>query len=229
MRVVLDIGNSDYKWGLVDGAVLLDVCRGPQLPDWPNVTEAVVASVVPEKTLIISAQLQRAGIATVRHVQPETGLIDLNGYPPEQLGPDRYANLCAVRHLAPCVVVDFGTATTFGALDGEGRFVHGAIVPGLRTFIDSLAEKTARLPRIPFPTWQAIPAAASTETSLAVGVAVGYVGMVEALLATLTPPQGRVVATGGLAQTFLDLWPPRTQGLFHTVDPLLTLKGLAQL
>jgi type III pantothenate kinase len=77
-----------------------------------------------------------------------------NGYrKPAQLGPDRWASLVAARRRAlaggfespACVVVNVGTAVTIDALDADGVFQGGLILPGIRLMIQALADNTAAL------------------------------------------------------------------------------------
>src|SRR6185312_17495461 len=69
---------------------------------------------------------------------------------PGEVGADRLVNALAAARLygTPAVVVDFGTATTFDAVAGDGAFLGGAIAPGLELGIDALVKRTAKLPRI---------------------------------------------------------------------------------
>jgi type III pantothenate kinase len=128
------------------------------------------------------------------------------------------------------IVVDFGTATTFDAVDGNGDYLGGAIAPGLEVAVDSLSGRTAKLPRVEL----VVPARAIGKTTIDAirsGVLYGYVSMVEGMISRLarelvpdSPDPRReivVVATGGVAQTIADL----TDSI-DRVEPNLTLDGL---
>ena len=69
---------------------------------------------------------------------------------PREIGADRIVNAVAAAELygAPSLVVDFGTATSFDAVDADGAFVGGAIAPGVRVSTDALADHAARLPKV---------------------------------------------------------------------------------
>lgn len=73
-----------------------------------------------------------------------------NGYlNPAQLGSDRWAAMIGARALlgaVPALVAVCGTATTIDLLTGDGRFVGGAIMPGLGLMQRALHERTAALP-----------------------------------------------------------------------------------
>ena len=149
---------------------------------------------------------------------------------PKSLGADRAVNALAAhaKYDGDLIIVDFGTATTFDAVDFNGAYKGGIIAPGLNLSLDALVENTAKLPRIAI----AQPATANvigrnTEDQMLIGIYWGYVAMIEGLIARMRRQIGRparVVATGGLAVLFNN-----QPGLFDIVDADLTLDGLALL
>ncbi|MCX7992479.1 MAG: type III pantothenate kinase [Fimbriimonadales bacterium] len=145
--------------------------------------------------------------------------------PPTAVGADRLANaVAAVHHFGkPVIVVDFGTATTLDAVSREGVYVGGAILPGVELMLESLAGRTARLPRIALE-GACHPIGKSTPESLRSGVLLGSVGAIEHLLRLFKQELGNdatVVATGGLAERFAPNCPT-----IQRVEPMLTLEGL---
>ena len=147
---------------------------------------------------------------------------------PRSLGADRAVNAIAAHAKYPgdLIVIDFGTATTFDAIDFNGAYKGGIIAPGLNLSLDALVGNTAMLPRIAVEK----PRSASvigtnTEDQMLIGVFWGYVAMMEGLIARMRAEIGRpakVVATGGLAVLF-----DQSTDIFDAVDPDLTLDGLA--
>jgi type III pantothenate kinase len=146
---------------------------------------------------------------------------------PRALGADRLAVLVAARakYGAPCLVIDFGTATTFNALDARGDFIGGAIAPGLNMSAEALHQFTAKLPRIEI----AAPERAlgtNTRDALRSGIFFGYValvqGMVARLIQEMQEPDGRVIATGGMAPLLAPHCPE-----IEIVDMELALDGLS--
>ncbi len=147
---------------------------------------------------------------------------------PRSLGADRALNAIAAhaKYEGDLIVVDFGTATTFDAVDFNGAYKGGIIAPGINLSLDALVGNTAKLPRI------AIRAPASdsvigrnTEDQMLIGVYWGYVALMEGLIARMRTEIGRparVIATGGLAILF-----DEHTGIFDAVDTDLTLDGLA--
>ncbi len=119
--------------------------------------------------------------------------------------------------------MDFGTATTFDAISGEGDYLGGAIAPGIGIAADALFHRTAKLPRVEL---QRPPVAIGRNTvhSLQSGLLFGYVGLVEGMVArfrTELGPATKVIATGGLAE----LLAAQTTCI-DVLAPWLTLDGL---
>ncbi len=239
--LLIDLGNTSAKLRLANAARLLGQTRRlptavllapggadalkKTLAGW-RYGRAVMSSVVPEAGRVVSAAL--AGVASIGP-RTDTG-VDLRDYPGrETLGADRIANMAGALALhgpGPLIVVDFGTAATFNALDATGRFLGGVIAPGLAVLRDYLTTRGAQLPpvRLAGAAPQAI--GRSTVAAIRAGALLGYRGLVREILQGLRDELGgkkaRVVATGGDAR-FLAA---RGWGLFDVVNPDLTLHGL---
>ena len=238
--LLIDIGNTAAKLRLADMAALRGTTRRVPTAElagtggaeglrkalagwrWERV---VVSSVVPAAARVVNATL-----GEVVTVGPKTAAgVNLRGYPGVQtLGADRVANMAGALALygpGPLIVVDFGTAATFNALDAEGQFLGGVIAPGLRIVADGLTGRAGLLPPVrlggPFP--QAI--GRNTQGSLRAGALLGFRGLVREIIAGLRAELGqdtRVVATGGGARRVA---PWGALG-YAVVDPELTLHGL---
>lgn len=148
---------------------------------------------------------------------------------PRAFGADRLVSLVAAKakYGAPCLVIDFGTATTFNALNAQGDFIGGAIAPGLNMAAAALHQFTAKLPRVEIGAPEHA-LATNTPDALRSGILFGYVGLVEGLIARITREMGAgrvpVIATGGMAQ----LLAPHCPAMEH-VDMELGMRGLALL
>jgi type III pantothenate kinase len=156
--------------------------------------------------------------------------VELDVAEPRTVGADRVLNAIAAHHLhqGDLIVVDFGTATTFDAIDYSGAYKGGIIAPGINLSLDALVGNTAKLPRIAIevPKDNSV-IGRNTEDAMLIGVFWGYVAMMEGLIARVRAEIGRpakVIATGGLAVLF-----DEATDIFDAVDPDLTLDGLALL
>jgi type III pantothenate kinase len=144
---------------------------------------------------------------------------------PAEVGADRVVNGVAAfeKYGGPCVVVDFGTATTFDAVSSKGEYLGGIIAPGLGISADALFERTARLPRVDVRKPPRI-IGSNTVNSVQSGLFYGYLGLVDGILERLIGEMGektKVVATGGLAGLIGE-----HSRYISAVDDLLTLEGL---
>ena len=194
--------------------------------NWSDVTGVALASVVPPLTGSFVDMYQRyfnlEPLVVTNKI--ETGVKIRIDYPAEA-GADRILNALAAGklHGCPCIVVDFGTATTFDAVSKDGDYLGGAIAPGMGIAAEALFARTAKLPRIEF---KAPPAAIGRNTIHAMqsGIIFGYVGLIEGMVKRIKKELGagtRVVATGGLANVLAV-----ETTVIETVDQMLTLEGL---
>jgi type III pantothenate kinase len=144
---------------------------------------------------------------------------------PVEVGADRVVNGVAAfeKYGGPCVVVDFGTATTFDAISAQGEYLGGIIAPGIGISADALFERTARLPRVDIRKPSRV-IGTNTVGSIQSGLYYGYLGLVDAILERMLLELGghtKVVATGGLASLI-----GNGSKYISAVDDLLTLEGL---
>ena len=144
---------------------------------------------------------------------------------PHELGADRIANAVAAhrRHEGACIVVNFGTATTFDAVSEAGEYLGGVIAPGIETSLEALTARAARLVTVDLVAPPRVIGKLTVE-SMRSGVVYGTVAMVDGVVARIKEeldPDALVIATGGLA----DLVFPHSVQIDEN-DPLLTLEGL---
>jgi type III pantothenate kinase len=143
---------------------------------------------------------------------------------PREVGADRIVNALAAhaKYGGPCIVVDFGTATTYDAVSEKGEFLGGAIAPGLQVAGESLFRATARLPQVELLAPRSVIGKNTVEciqSGLVFGAAAELEGMVDRMEKELGP--ATVVATGGLAPIVVE----HSQVVDHH-EPWLTLEGL---
>ena len=144
---------------------------------------------------------------------------------PAEVGTDRLVAAIGAYHKygGPLIVVDFGTATTFDAIDQEGTYLGGAIFPGVKISMEALFQKAAKLPRVELLKPENI-IGKNTIKSLQAGAVYGYVGAVGNIVNEMKQELGgsaTVIATGGLAKLI-----GSQADLFSHIDRSLTLDGL---
>jgi type III pantothenate kinase len=247
MLLAVDVGNTETAIGLFDGDELRERFRistvaarttderfllveGLLRTVGLSVTDLkalAVSSVVPQVTgswahlassrFSCEALVIGVGVKTGMEILVET---------PREVGADRIVNAVAAYHRTGCatVVIDLGTAITFDVLDARGRYLGGAIAPGLGLSLDALFKRTAKLPRVdlvPPPN----PIGRNTVEHIQSGVFYGAVAMVDGMVKRLSRELGdqpvAVIATGGQAETLA-----AASTTIQQVEPDLTLWGL---
>ncbi len=191
-----------------------------------QITGVVISSVVPSSTTALREMVTRYFNFPPVVVEPgtRTGLSILTDNPRE-VGADRIVNALAAfeRYGGPCIVVDFGTATTYDVVSERGEFLGGAIAPGVQVSNATLSKATARLPQVELHAPRS-PIGKNTveaiQSALIFGTAAEADGMIERIRKELGG-SATVVATGGLAPAIV----PHCQ-LVDELDPSLTLEGL---
>jgi type III pantothenate kinase len=249
MLLAIDIGNTNIHFGIYDReadkwlstwrsqtvhermgdeyAVLLRNFFEEEGLAFDDVDAAVLGSVVPILTPRFVEMAERyLGVVPLNITYEVESGVDILLDNPQEIGPDRIVNAAAVRALygVPAIVIDFGTATTFDVVDGDGGYLGGAIAPGIWLAHDALVSRAARLVTVDLT---APPAAIGRNTQHAMqsGLFLGYVGLIEGLVARITAELGeddvKVIATGGLAPIFAE-----HTDVIQAIAPNLTLDGL---
>ena len=250
MLLAVDVGNTNVVFALFDGReikarwrVATDPRRtGDEYAVWllqlleiegfarTDIEKIIVGSVVPRAIHNLTVLAQKYfGVDPIVAGQDNADWgIEIDVDQPRTLGADRALNTIAAheKYDGDLIVIDFGTATTFDAVDFTGAYKGGIIAPGINLSLDALVGNTAKLPRIAIekPHSDSV-IGRNTEDQMLIGVFWGYVAMIEGLVARMRQEIGRparVVATGGLALLF-----DEHTDMFDAVDSDLTLHGLA--
>ena len=246
MLLCIDCGNTNTVFSIWDGERFLATFRtatewqrtADQYYVWMStlmrhhqveapITDVIISSTVPRVVFNLRVFADRY-FGTRPYVvgKPEC----LLPTPPRvdegtQVGPDRLVNAAGAyaRHGGDLVVVDFGTATTFDVVAGDGAYVGGVIAPGVNLSLEALHQAAAALPHVDVTKPQAV-IGTNTVACMQSGVFWGYVGLVREISARIKAEYDRpmqVIGTGGLAPLF-------SQGdiLFDMIEDDLTMHGL---
>jgi type III pantothenate kinase len=159
----------------------------------------IVASVVPPLDGLLRQMCERYFGIKALFIEPgiKTGM-PVHYDNPAEVGADRIVNAVAAYEKCKqsCVVVDFGTATTFDAISGRGEYLGGVIAPGIGISAEALFERAARLPRVEIKRPPHV-IGSNTVHSLQSGLYFGYVGLVDGVLERMLSELGPASATGG--------------------------------
>src|SRR6202049_43751 len=191
-----------------------------------NIRGIIISSVVPPLDSTLRQVCEKYFGVKPLFIEPgvKTGM-PVHYDNPAEVGADRIVNSVAAfeKHGGPCVVVDFGTATTFDCVSRKGEYLGGVISPGIGISADALFQRTARLPRVEIRK-PAHVIGTNTVGSLQSGLYYGYLGLVDGILELLLEELGKettVIATGGLGPMI-----GTGSKYIKNVDDFLTLEGL---
>lgn len=219
--------TSDRQRTSDEYAVWLTQLMALQKIDRTLISGAIIANVVPQTQFALEKLCRdyfRCQPLVVGTPQVNLGItIKLDN--PEEVGADRLVNAVAVlaEYQVPAIVIDFGTATTFDVIDGDGGYIGGAIAPGINLSLEALVSAAARLPRIAVKKPAQIIGRKTVE-AMQSGLYWGYVGLVEGMVERIQAEFGKpmhLLATGGLAAIFAE----NVKNL-KVIDKDLTIKGL---
>lgn len=247
MLLVIDIGNTNITMGLYDGNNLINNFRlttrfqrtsdeyGTFLVSFINasgyeasdISAAIISSVVPKINYSFASSIIKYLDVKPLFIGPgvKTG-ISIHIDHPSSLGADRLVDAAGAFYTygGPCIVIDFGTATTFDVVTSKGEFIGGATSPGISITANALSSMAAQLPEIEI-TKPAVVIGKNTVTSMQAGVVFGYIGQTEYIIRKIKEEYGnqemRVISTGGLGKIIAN-----QTDLIDIYDPDLTFKGL---
>lgn len=250
MIICMDVGNTNIKFALYENdklalsfRVSTDTSRtsdeyGIQLISVLNnnniyvsdISGGIFSSVVPQLDYTLERMCWT--YLKIKPLQLVPGLktgLSIKADNAKEVGADRVVNNVAAmqKYSLPLIVIDFGTATTFNILDGNGEFIGGVIAPGIKGSLDSLVNSTAKLPRVEIERPASI-IAKNTVTNMQAGIVFGFAGLVEYIVKKIKKELKcdniTTVATGGFAEVI-----SKEIGCIDHVDKLLTLEGLKYL
>lgn len=246
--LTIDVGNTNITLNLMEGLEVHGTFRlttqTPRTSDEYGIAMAdmlerngvhtdeiegvVISSVVPKIMYSLTSAVRKYIGREPMIVGPgiRTG-ISLHNDNPRETGADRIVDVAAAFHLyhRSCIVVDFGTATTFDYVSKEGVFQYTVIAPGLGISATALTSRTAKLPEIEIKKPASV-LGKNTVSGMQAGVVYGYIGLVEYIIRQmkkeLHDSDAVVIATGGLGRVISS----ETKYIDH-YDPDIAGKGMA--
>lgn len=246
MLLLCDVGNTNIVLGIYKGdeikaywrigtdskktadeyGILLKQLFTAKNMDITQVKDIAISSVVPPLNQILEEVSRKYFGIKPLIIGPgvKTGM-PIHFDDPKEVGADRIVNGVAAfqKYGGPCIVLDFGTATTFDAISAKGEYLGGAIAPGVGISTEALFRHAAKLPRIELIKPLKV-IGKNTVACMQSGIVYGYVGQIEGIVGRMKKELGgkaHVIATGGLA----DLFGSATDSI-DQVDHFLTLEGL---
>lgn len=247
MILVVDIGNTNITMGFYQQDQLIDEFRlttkfrrtsdeyGVLIASYMNafgykmsdIQDVIISSVVPKINYSFSSSIIKYAHVHPTFVGPgvKTG-ISIRVEHPASLGTDRLVDVAGAyfTYGGPCIVIDFGTATTFDVVSGKGELLGGAICTGIGVNADSLSSVAAQLPEIEIVKPKSI-IAKNTVKAMQAGVVYGYIGEVEYIVDKIKKEYGdpnmKVISTGGLGKIIAN-----ETDCIDVYDRHLTFKGL---
>jgi type III pantothenate kinase len=245
--LVVDVGNTQTHVGLMAGGEVVNEWRIATVRHRTSdelagllqgffslqretlreaVDEVGIASVVPRLTQQWTEMCEKHLGLTPFIVGPgaRTGMRILMKNPGE-VGADRIVNAVAAfeTYGGPCVVADYGTATTFDVVSAEGDYMGGVIAPGIEVSLEALTTRAAKLIKVELAEPEHAIGKSTTE-ALQSGAVHGFAGEIEGIVHAIWEELGeecQVIATGGLADLIA-----RHTDVISVVDPYLTLRGI---
>lgn len=251
MVLLLDIGNTNIKIGVLEGSRIVTTWRiasdhnktadefGMVFMDlmsskgysFDDVEGIIISSVAPALNYTIEHMCRYYTHKKPIMVTSRIKLgVNIRYSVPEELGADRIVNAVAAyyEYGGPCITVDFGSATTFGYIDADGNFLGGAIAPGIKSSAEALTNTAAKLPRIELVRPGSI-IGKTTVQNMQAGIIYGFQGLVDGIITEMISEAGapdvKVIATGGMSE----LVAQGSRRQFDIVDRALSLKGLRKI
>ena len=234
MILLIDIGNTNTVYSLYDGSnYIMNKRISPEqnlqyiIDDLINynITHIAIASVVPKMTDVYLKLFQKKLNLKAFIVSYKNANIKLMVESKKEVGADRICNVKAAikKTKKNCIVVDFGTATTYDVINNKQQFIGGAIAPGIQVSGLYLIEKAALLKEtlLKFPKKYI---GKNTETNIQSGIMYSAIHGIEGMILNIKKELNNdsdIILTGG----FSKLISPNLS-FEHNLVPNLTIDGI---
>ena len=199
-RLTTTIGKTNLEYAITLKSILEIFHIEPK-----QLEGAIISSVVPPLNRTIMEAIRKITGITAKLVGSgmKTGLNILMDNP-RSVGSDMIVNSVGAlsEHEPPIIIIEMGTATTMSVIDKDGRYIGGAILPGLRVSMDTMSSSTAQLPRISLDTPKKV-IGKNTIDCMRSGIIYGNAAMIDGMLTRIETELGQkatIIATGGIAK-----------------------------
>ena len=240
MLLAIDIGNSTTTFGIFESGKLIskfsiltvraqtaeEIYSQINSKTKHNISRIFVSTVVSE--LVESFKILGEKYFKLNPVFVDSGFnfdLKINYFPAENLGSDRIiaAFAAAEKYKTPCIVCDFGTATTIDLVNSKNEFCGGIIAPGMKILANALHLKTSKLPEIEIVKPENV-IGNSTERAIQSGIYFGYIGLVDGIIKRMIDESNenpQIISTGGFAEIISE-----SSEFVEIIEPNLILEGL---
>ena len=234
MKLTIDIGNTQIKFGVFDKKNLVYSCCSNDTANINkqfvhikkfNISIAILSSVVPELTPKYQKEILNFFNIETFIINYKNCQINLKVPHPETVGTDRICNIAGALKLyhPPAIIIDFGTATTYDVIDKAGSFIGGVIAPGIKTSAEYLIKKAALLDKtdLLFPK-NVI--GKNTRENIQSGIMHGAIDQVEGMISRInkeTQTSNNIILTGGFSKLISPMLSVK-----HSLEIDLTLRGM---
>jgi len=191
---------------------------------------ALISSVVPKYQKILKIFLYKIYKIKLKEIKDKDikKVVKINIKNKNQIGSDRIANAVGVyrKYKTNCIVLDFGTATTFDVVTKKGSYNGGIIAPGINLSINSLCKKADQIPFFSLTKQKKI-IGKNTLEALRSGFYWGYAGLINNIILKIekeTNKKYKIIFTGGYASLFTN-----SINRSFKVDKNITINGIIEI
>jgi type III pantothenate kinase len=235
MILTIDIGNTNINFALINknGKIVKKLTTPSQsnsnikkiLSRIKNIDLIIIVSVAPRTLTVVKKYVKNIFKKAKVSIVGNNIFVPLKcEYDKKEIGQDRLVTAFAAKKIygEPALVIDFGTAVTFDAVEGDS-YLGGLILPGIKMSLESLHNRTSMLPKTYLTKVNSF-IGKNTKSSIRGGMVYGYGAICDGLIKKFKKKIGKnlkIVATGGDAY-LISLY---TKSL-KIINPDLSHKGL---
>ncbi len=234
MILLIDIGNTNTVCAIHNGQEYINYERielkntiQKKIKEMRiyDIQDIAISSVVPELTQYFITILSKEFNIKPFIISYKNAGLKLKVDSSKEVGNDRLCNIRAAIALTKknCLIIDFGTATTYDVINNKQEFIGGAIAPGIDVSANYLIKKAALLKNTTFKFPESV-IGTNTSTNIQSGVMFGAINSIEGMISMIQNESGSelyIILTGGFSQLIASKLSYK-----YTLKPNLTLDGI---